>query len=1119
MKKITLCICLSFIALQLKAQTTLEKKAQTTLENYTKEVDAKLQNIDKSPITSNILLDRVISVSSIVEFNQGARQDTTSFSHFKQVWYELNRASYVQNIPKIEVFNDELLNKNYNSNTIPIGIINTEFHYGDAGTTQNPNIQFNATTKTFSNIPNKTPFIKKQTTIISPLIEEATGSTIQFKTDAYFKLHKFGKKIKTLQLQTNGSNFTLINNYNFTNINATTTYTTKGIKNLKFVATFSDNTKKTSYGKFYLNIPTTYLAKSNTSPLEEIFADSDLYFQGYDENKAYQGKNEYRIYYNDDAKILDKPIIIVDGFDPSDTRKIEEFDEGHNENEPSILELMSYKLKNGDNVELINDLNKLGYDVIIVNHPKYKVSDGINGNRTKQINGGGDYIQRNAYVLISLIRKLKQQQEGKEKMVVIGPSMGGLITRYALAYMEKKLAETGDHTKWNHNTRLWVSFDSPHQGANIPIGTQYWLRFHSFLEKVKENLEVKINSVAAKQMLVHHHLSGRETPQGAPNFRNRFQNELDALGTPQNLRKIALNNGSILGETIGIPSQEILSMKINPDVASRIVDIILFGPLLDFEGIHSNIYFTPKKNTKSLIFDGRVRVSTFFINWSIYRERHYTNSDGRGSYDTSPGSFFYTQNIIYNDALPLSQHSFDNWLMELFIELKRSIKIKEHSFIPTKSALAYTGSNVLGETIGNQNRVCTGQTPFDSYFAPNKNEEHITLTKENVAWLTEEIKGNKQLPIPNSTTPHISNREALCINTKNKVTFYLNECASPKATSWAVSPDLQIVSTTDYTAIVKPIGNKITNTPSKVIATLANGKTVVKEIRVIGEPTITFPDTSLRDAILAGTSAANYPNVTITNKHRIPVDINFANRINWKHTIEIRNKGIENNLPPEFYYPCTKNHSPATLASIISANFKAATSVKDLVPLLKHHFVKTYKITDMSPNLNENTPESLLREYALEPQGFSPIIEFEGNGLIEVEVTATNECGCATNTNVYKTPKPKPFFDFTIYPNPIRSQPGSQQIGINLTRGNTEDNPVEKVSCYVTLTEVSTGKDVLKRSFVFDKNKQFVLLDIGKDLSSGTTTTLQLAPLDPGVYIFKISSARGNASKKLIVEL
>lgn len=903
MKKITLCILLLFFAIQFQAQTTID--------NYTLEVDTKLQNIDKSPITSNILLDRVISVSSIVEFNQGARQDTTSFTHFKQVWYELNRASYVQNIPTIEVFKDELLNKNYSENTIPIGIINTEFHYGDAGTTQNPNIQFNANTETFSNIAGKTPFLKKQTTIISPLKTEVTGNTIEFKTDAFFKLYKFGKTIKTLQLQTNGANFTLINNYNFTNTNATTTYTTEGVKNLKFIVTFSDNSTKTSYGKFYLHLPVIYLAKSNTSNLQEIYADSDLYFQGYDENKAYQGKNEYRIYYNDDDKVLDKPIIIVDGFDPSDTRKIEEFDEGHNENEPSILELMSYKLENGDNVELIDDLKKLGYDVIIVNHPKYKVSDGVNGNRTKQINGGGDYIQRNAFVLISLIRKLKQDQEGTEEMVVIGPSMGGLITRYALAYMEKELAKNPTNTAhqklWDHNTRLWVSFDSPHQGANIPIGTQYWLRFHSFLTPVKENLNVKINSVAAKQMLVHHHLSGSETPKGAPNFRDRFQNELDALGMPQNLRKIALNNGSLLGETIGTPSQEILNMEINPDFITRLVNLYLTGFFFHFEGIHSNIYFTPAKNLNGVILDGRVRVSTFFIGWNIYRERHYAQSDNRGSYDTSPGSVFDTQNVIFEEALPLSQHSFDNWLMELFIEIERNINIKEHSFIPTKSALAYTGSNVLDEVIGNKNRVCTGETPFDNYFAPQANEEHITLTSENVAWLKAELDiiATNLPPTIYLEDTGLLGTKTICANNTELYTFA--NCVFPNPT-WSVSSNLQILSSTSTSVTVKKINANNNNGFGFIKAT--NGGNIIKKEVYVGEPQVNYVEFFNNDNetdFLCTDLVNNSYKIQTEQNNIISHDIQILdlNNFNLKYSNNLSLTGTTGNLnytPTKGYY-------------------------------------------------------------------------------------------------------------------------------------------------------------------------------------------------------------------------
>ena len=78
-----------------------------------------------------------------------------------------------------------------------------------------------------------------------------------------------------------------------------------------------------------------------------------------------------------------------------------------------------------------------------------------------------DYIERNALTHVALYQHLNNtlfSNGSSEKLVIVGPSMGGQMSRYALAYMEKHNIP--------HNTRLWVSIDSPHLGANIPIGIQ-----------------------------------------------------------------------------------------------------------------------------------------------------------------------------------------------------------------------------------------------------------------------------------------------------------------------------------------------------------------------------------------------------------------------------------------------------------------------------------------------------------------------------------------------------------------------------------------------------------------------------------------------------------------------
>lgn len=62
----------------------------------------------------------------------------------------------------------------------------------------------------------------------------------------------------------------------------------------------------------------------------------------------------------------------------------------------------------------------------------------------------------------------KTANSSTEQNVVLGQSMGGVIARYALADMEQR--------GLTHDTRLYISHDAPHQGANIPLGIQYFAR-------------------------------------------------------------------------------------------------------------------------------------------------------------------------------------------------------------------------------------------------------------------------------------------------------------------------------------------------------------------------------------------------------------------------------------------------------------------------------------------------------------------------------------------------------------------------------------------------------------------------------------------------------------------
>ena len=97
----------------------------------------------------------------------------------------------------------------------------------------------------------------------------------------------------------------------------------------------------------------------------------------------------------------------------------------------------------------------------------------VNGDQQYDIiyinwDNGMDFIQRNALVLEAVLNWVNSVKVGNEKAVVIGQSMGGVVSRYSLRDMEQRGIDP--------KVRLFVSDDSPQQGANIPLSIQYLYR-------------------------------------------------------------------------------------------------------------------------------------------------------------------------------------------------------------------------------------------------------------------------------------------------------------------------------------------------------------------------------------------------------------------------------------------------------------------------------------------------------------------------------------------------------------------------------------------------------------------------------------------------------------------
>ena len=78
---------------------------------------------------------------------------------------------------------------------------------------------------------------------------------------------------------------------------------------------------------------------------------------------------------------------------------------------------------------------------------------------------GDDRVEDDAEALRTALELLNAYRTAEAgKLVVLGHSMGGLAARIALAEMEADASE--------HEVALYISYDSPHGGVNVPQGMQ-----------------------------------------------------------------------------------------------------------------------------------------------------------------------------------------------------------------------------------------------------------------------------------------------------------------------------------------------------------------------------------------------------------------------------------------------------------------------------------------------------------------------------------------------------------------------------------------------------------------------------------------------------------------------
>ena len=508
----------------------------------------------------------------------------------------------------------------------------------------------------------------------------------------------------------------------------TISWDSPGTKYFQYQVRYADNTTRNGHSFFKANKANFYYSPNIYDTITSSKSYMGKYAQAYVTVALGCGNTQ-----------ITKPLIVIEGFDPKQKQLLGERNWGYGD---------FLRLLDESNTDLQDNLETEGYDIIFID-----------------FKNGADYIQANAYVVEEVIKwvNTKKAEAGStNKNVIWGLSMGGVVGRYALVDMEENSED--------HECSKLMTFDSPHRGANIPLGiqaamhhlyTSVFLR-DDFVKKHSKYFEMKqieiaysiFQNPATRQMLVY------QTNQSNSLYQS-FYNELENLnsnrGFPSNCPTVAIVNGSdnASGQNFW-PYTKIIEVNANlatfmPTIQAIAIQLLTFSSL----DIDIDIWSVPDPTLgNKKIYDG-------YFYYSIYgglkflKESYRYNVNGTLPIDNSPGGNAEMKEYTSGGASIPGL----NIIYDFFC------------FVPTVSAASVKPPNQtnLFYDLQANNALATFKLNVNNYIAANgispnpDNEPHLTLTSINEVI----IRGN----LINNFLYSIANQPAAFPSTLSSQTF------------------------------------------------------------------------------------------------------------------------------------------------------------------------------------------------------------------------------------------------------------------------------------------------------------------------------------------------------------
>lgn len=653
--------------------------------------------------------------------------------------------------------------------------------------------------------------------------------------------------------------------------------------------------------------------------------------------------------------------------------------------------------------------------------------------------------------------------------VILGLSMGGVISRWALRDMETRLGQ-------QHNTRMFISMDAPQQGANVPAAYQHLARHARSLylqtgatAALVETIQFFANGLspfrvlslsdrpASRQMLIN-------WVNGSGNIDNTFhdgwQTELRNLGYPtqDNIRNIAISNGAECGTTQPFaPGAELLNLngKANTRFLGDILGQIgfpLVGSILNWPGFFLGVLpgrndikyefianAQPSQGVSQRIYKGKISYTKKVL-WVIPVNVTITERNNNSNTTLLPMDYYAGGEL--NIGADVNDINFQNALVRFNMSFSQ---IPTFNFIPTPSALDIGLNNVtlnnadyLAAYVGGAPPITPKNSPFHNFVTAfndqRRNEQHIGFFTRNGNWLAAELTqtGN---PPPNAP---IANCIAFCENgTISGATSFCNSETFTAPFGNDVTYDWLVDQ--PWLVTTQPFGNTF-----EVTRAGSAGGSLVITVQITGD----CGSTTLTHNVIMGSPAINY-------------------------TITPSNMGNECYQPNNFYF------------------FSIEPGANDF------QFVTGYEWGYRPFN---TTNETIVGD----PNQLNTMVTivFPLTGLYEVFVRPRNTCGAGTEST---------------YPLEVVAICG----GGGWFRVSTSPNPA-KDDIYVTITDERQEVKNLKSN----DNVQMILYDFNsmqmvrqwKRKNDQKQYRLDTRNVKKGMYVLVVTKGKYQQTQKVIIE-